>query len=412
MTTTVTESTAGSTARPSVRSARGFFLVTYVLFVVNVGTNLPTPLYEKYREAWGFSPAILTVIYALYALTLIPALPLFGSLADRFERVRILLAGIGVIFTGSLVAFFAQSIGWLFAVRIIQGTALALVSGAASTALGELEPRGDHARAAMASTAALTAGGGTGVLLAGYLATYAPYPLRTPFVVHMGLLLPAAAGLMAMPRMGHRTPTFSATASREDMTSRQRRAFVLACLTSFLSLGPTIVKSLLHDDHVLIGAYVALDMLGCSATVTLSARKASLRTKLLVGLVVLVVGLGAFVGACRAANPVLIFLTTGIGGVGQGLTFLGAVELLERAAPPSRHGQLVSVLYAASYAGGSVPVVAVGIGASIYGLMPALTAYAIVAAVGGLTLFVAVRSFASHPKTNPEARPPTERNPS
>jgi len=421
MTTTVTESSAGSTARPSVRSARGFFLVTYVLFVVNVGTNLPTPLYEKYREAWGFSPAILTVIYALYALTLIPALPLFGSFADRFERVRILLAGISVIFTGSLVAFFAQSIGWLFAVRIIQGTALALVSGAASTALGELEPRGDHARAAMASTAALTAGGGTGVLLAGYLATYAPFPLRTPFVVHMGLLLPAAAGLLVMPRMGHKTPTFSATASREDMTSRQRRAFVLACLTSFLafavlalflSLGPTIVKSLLHDDHVLIGAYVALDMLGCSATVTLSARKASLRTKLLVGLIVLVVGLGAFVGACRAANPVLIFLTTGIGGVGQGLTFLGAVELLERAAPPSRHGKLVSVLYAASYAGGSVPVVAVGIGASIYGLMPALTAYAIVAAIGGLTLFVTVRSFASHPRTNPEAQPPTERNPS
>jgi MFS family permease len=171
------------------------------------------------------------------------------------------------------------------------------------------------------------------------------------------------------------------------------------------------VKSLLHDNSVLIGAYVALDMLGCSALVTLSARKASLRIKLLAGLIILVVGLSGFVGACRVANTILIFVTTGIGGIGQGLTFLGAVELLERAAPPEKHGKLVSLLYAASYAGGSVPVVAVGIAASIYGLLPALTAYAVVAAAGGLTLFAAVRSFAAHPRTVADAHQQTERNP-
>ncbi len=405
-----------------LRSGRWFWLVTYVLFVVNVGTNLPTPLYERYREAWGFSPAILTVIYALYALTLIPALPLFGSLADRFERVLILLAGIGVIFAGSLVAFFAENIGWLFAVRIIQGTALALVSGAASTALGELEASGDRARSAMASTAALTAGGGTGVLLGGILAAYAPFPLRTPFVVHMVLLLPAVVGLLAMPRLGHRAPNVGASEARPagEMTPRQRRGFVLACVTAFLafavlalfqSLGPTIVKALLHDKSALIGAYVALDMLGCSALVTLSARKASLRIKLLAGLATLVVGLCAFVVACRAESPILVFLTTAIGGVGQGLTFLGAVELLERAAPPERRGRLVSMLYAASYAGGSVPVVAVGIAASVYGLLPALTAYAIAAAAGGLFLFAAVRSFANRPHTTADAHQQTERSP-
>jgi MFS family permease len=394
--------------------------VAYVLFVVNAGTNLPTPLYERYREAWGFSPAILTVIYALYALTLIPALPIFGSLSDRFERTRIMLAGLATIFLGSLVALFARNIAWLFAVRIIQGTALALVSGAASTALAELEPRGDHARSAMASTAALTAGGGAGVLLAGYLAEYAPAPLRTPFLVHLAILVPAIVGVVVMPRLGHRAASTSTAAGPAaaptaagpaPMTERQRRGVALACATSFLafavlalflSLGPTIVKALLHDKSVLVGAYVALDMLGCSATVQLLARHATLRTKLLAGLVTLVVGLGAFVFAASSGSAVGVFVTTAVGGVGQGLSFLGAVELLERAAPPERHGKLVSVLYAASYAGGSVPVVAVGIGASTFGLLPALVTYAIVAAVAGLGLLAAVASFANRPHPLPQ----------
>ena len=386
------------------RSTGWFLLVAYVLFVVNAGTNLPTPLYERYREAWGFSPAILTVIYALYALTLIPALPVFGSLSDRFERTRIMLAGIATIFVGSLVALFAQNIAWLFAVRVIQGTALALVSGAASTALAELEPRGDKARSAMASTAALTTGGGVGVLLAGCLAEYAPAPLRTPFVVHLAIVIPAILGLVIMPRLGHRVAAASSAPGPTVMTGRQRRGVVLACVTSFLafavlalflSLGPTVVKALLHNTSALVGACVAVDMLGCSAIVQLFARRATLRTKLLAGLSTLIVGLGAFVLAASTGSAAGVFVTTALGGVGQGLTFLGAVELLERAAPPEQHGKLVSVLYAASYAGGSVPVVAVGIGASTFGLLPALVAYAAMAAVSGLGLLGAVVSFAS-----------------
>jgi hypothetical protein len=69
------------------------------------------------------------------------------------------------------------------------------------------------------------------------------------------------------------------------------------------------------------------------------------------------------------------------------------------------------MLYAASYAGGSVPVVAVGIAASVYGLLPALTAYAIAAAAGGLFLFAAVRSFANRPHTTADAHQQTERSP-
>ncbi len=391
-----------------MRSARNFFLVAYVLFVCNAGTNLPTPLYERYREAWGFSPAMLTVIYALYALTLIPALPLFGALSDRFERTRLMLAGLVTILLGSVLALFARDVTWLFAVRIIQGTALALVSGSASTALAELEPHGDHARSAMASTAALTAGGGAGVLIAGYLAQYSSAPLQTPFLVHIAMLAPAMLGLLLMPRLGHRAPASAGRgASPVDMTPRQRRGVALACVTSFLafavlalflSLGPTMVKALLHNKSPLVGAYVALDMLGSSALVQLFARRVTLRTKLLAGMTTLVVGLGAFVVAASSASALGVFVTTAVGGVGQGLAFLGAVELLERASPPERHGKLVSVLYAASYAGGSVPVVAVGIGASVFGLLPALVTYAAVAGAAGLTLLAAVRSFAQVPR--------------
>jgi hypothetical protein len=60
------------------KTAKPFWLVGYLLFMLMVGTNLPTPLYGVYKHQWGFSSGVLTLIFAIYALTIIPSLLLFG----------------------------------------------------------------------------------------------------------------------------------------------------------------------------------------------------------------------------------------------------------------------------------------------------------------------------------------------
>jgi Major Facilitator Superfamily len=69
--------------------------VAAMLAVTFVGAILPTPLYPLFREAFGFSPVTLTLVYAVYVLGNLVALLLFGRLADQIGRRNTALPAIG-----------------------------------------------------------------------------------------------------------------------------------------------------------------------------------------------------------------------------------------------------------------------------------------------------------------------------
>ena len=60
----------------------------------SAGVHGATPLYAVYAERFGFSPLVLTAIFATYAIVLVPALVLFGRLSDRFGRRPVVAAGL------------------------------------------------------------------------------------------------------------------------------------------------------------------------------------------------------------------------------------------------------------------------------------------------------------------------------
>jgi len=60
-----------------------------------LSANLATPLYAVWARQFGFSTAVLVLIFAVYALVLVPAPLLFGQLSDRLGRRVVILAGAG-----------------------------------------------------------------------------------------------------------------------------------------------------------------------------------------------------------------------------------------------------------------------------------------------------------------------------
>jgi len=70
--------------------------VAFALAVAMLGTTLPTPLYGLYRERFGFSELMITVIFATYAAGVIASLLLFGRLSDQIGRRRVLLPGLAL----------------------------------------------------------------------------------------------------------------------------------------------------------------------------------------------------------------------------------------------------------------------------------------------------------------------------
>ena len=157
-----------------------FLVVAGAWFAMMAGSNVATPLYATYEREFGFSSAVLTLVFATYALFLAPSLLLFGQLSDRLGRRRVMAAGFATATVGLVLFALAGSLLWLFAARAVQGLAVGMISGAAAAALVELDPAPQEDRAALFAALAQAGGSASGPIVAGMLAQWAPEPLVLP----------------------------------------------------------------------------------------------------------------------------------------------------------------------------------------------------------------------------------------
>src|SRR4051812_12552686 len=160
-----------------------FLVVGAAWFAMMAGSNLATPLYAIYAREFGFSSAVLTLVFCTYALVLAPSLLLFGQLSDRLGRRKVMAAGFATATVGLVLFAAAKGLPWLFTARGVQGLAVGMISGAAAAALVDLDPAPQEDRAALFASLAQAGGSGAGPLIAGMLAEWASGPLVLCFVI-------------------------------------------------------------------------------------------------------------------------------------------------------------------------------------------------------------------------------------
>src|SRR6201999_2879482 len=156
-------------------------------------------LYGIYRELWGFSPVVLTLVYATYAFGVLATLVLAGRISDEVGRRPVLLTALVTLMGATVVFMVADSVVWLFVARAIQGLATGLALGAASAALLDLHPKRDAAGVGLTNGVVSAGGMGLGVLVSAALVQLAPAPRVLPYVVLLVLLAIAFAGALLMP---------------------------------------------------------------------------------------------------------------------------------------------------------------------------------------------------------------------
>ncbi|MGW0121487.1 MFS transporter [Streptomyces sp. NPDC003327] len=349
-----------------------------VFVVCMAGTTLPTPLYPLYQEKFGFSELTVTVVYAVYALGVIGVLLLSGNASDTVGRRPALLWGL--VFSGASAVCFlsADSIGWLYAGRLLSGLSAGLFTGAATAYVMELAPRGGGSRATFVATAANMGGLGCGPLLAGLLAEYAPEPLLLPFAVHLALVGLSAVVLLRLPEtVTDRGPLTAVRPRLPALPPPVRAVFVPAAIASFVgfalfgvftSVSPAFLARFLHvDNHAVSGLVVALAFFASTAG-QLAVDRVGVARSLVLGCAVLFVGLTLLAAALATDLLVLVVLSAAIGGTGQGLTFRAALSSVAAAAPADRRAAVISALFVVAYTGISIPVIGVGLLAGPIGL--------------------------------------------
>src|SRR5437016_6179290 len=97
----------------SRRAMAIFGVTTAVTFAASSGA--PTPLYRLYQEAFGLSPLLLTVVFGVYAFSLLAALLTVGSLSDHVGRRPMILAALALNAVAMFMFIEAHSAAMLIA---------------------------------------------------------------------------------------------------------------------------------------------------------------------------------------------------------------------------------------------------------------------------------------------------------
>src|SRR3954470_6251488 len=231
-----------------------------------LASGTPSPLYGVYRELWGFSPVVLTLVYATYAFGVLTTLVLAGRVSDDVGRRPVLLVALGTLLGTTVLFMVADSVVWLFVARGLQGLATGLALGAASAALLDLHPRRDPAGVGLTNGVVSAGGMGLGVLLASALVQFAPAPRVLPYVTLAVLFAIALAGAWLMPEPVAERSRPRLTLQKPSIPPAVRRPFLLAGLGVisswsvgglFLSLGPSLSATMFQtDNHFVTGLSV------------------------------------------------------------------------------------------------------------------------------------------------------------
>ncbi|MCJ9711316.1 MFS transporter, partial [Bordetella hinzii] len=153
-------------ASPPVRA---LLLPAATLGLFLAASSAPTPLYRLYQQAWGFSPSLLTLVFSVYAFSLLVALLTTGALSDHLGRRPVILAALVLEMASMAVFARADSVAWLMLARIVQGFATGIAGSALGAALLDVH----HERGALVNTLAPMLGMALGVMgVTGWMALH------------------------------------------------------------------------------------------------------------------------------------------------------------------------------------------------------------------------------------------------
>jgi predicted MFS family arabinose efflux permease len=343
-----------------------FYLLASMTVSFLAGSSAPTPLYPLYQAMWGFSPVMLTIVFAIYALAVLAALLIAGRLSDHLGRRPVLIvAAIGQVLVMLLFAT-AESVTGLLVARVVQGVTTGAAIGAIGAAMIDL----DKSRGTVANAVAPPFGTALGALMGGIFLQYLPGPTHFVYAVLAAIFMAQVLGLTFMKEsisaepgvLGSLKPRLNLPrATREPLLFAVPILIAVWALAGFYgSLGPMLIRGMLNSRSPVLGG-LALFVLAASAGISvLLLQQRTPRQMMMLGAGSLFAGVGLTALALPQGAIGLFFLGTAVAGIGFGVGFQGAVRsVIPSAAPHERAGTL-SIIFIICYLAMGVPAVAAG----------------------------------------------------
>jgi MFS family permease len=398
---------------PRLRTNTAFWALATVLGALLFASAVPSPLYPVYQQEWGFSPLVLTSVFAIYALALLSALLTVGSISDHIGRRPTLVAALALEIVSMLAFAGAEGVGWLFAARTLQGIATGTAMGAISAALIDLQPKSKPWLGGLMGAVGPLTGLALGALAAGLLVDYGPDPTRFVFWLLIGVFVTGIGVALSIPETVARDGRWARSLRPQIAVPTELRAGFIAALPSLaatwalgglvLSLGASVTAGVLGESSHVAAALPIFVMTGISAIVSVRVVHVDAGTTARFGLVALIVGLGLAVAGIAAESELLFLSGSAVAGLGFGPSFAGVFRALSERAPADQRAALISSILVVSYIAFSIPAVIAGVAVSQIGLQETAEIYG--AALIGIAALALALSGNLDERREPEAEP-------
>lgn len=356
--------------RIAARPVSGFWTYSLIFGLVMVVASTPSPLYPLYQEQFGFSAAVLTMVFAIYVVGMLITMLTAGSLSDYIGRKPVMLIGIGLVAVSTVIFALATSTAWLLVARAVQGIGTGLVSATASAGTLDTNPPDRPGAAAVASNVVPSAGLSIGGLLAGIFVEGLPWPLHLVWWVLLGALLLSMLGMIRVTETSPmRTGALASLRPHVGIPPHLRSRFLVAapCWAAcwgtggiYLALGTSMVKSVLDIDNALVGglAISALWVPGIAAPFI--ARSWTYLRMITLGAALLGMGMIGMVLSFRAVAPIPFFISTAVMGFGFGILQTSSYGTVAAHIGDGERGTVVSTFFTVNYLAFSAPAVVAG----------------------------------------------------
>lgn len=358
--------------------------VVFAAFFFAAGA--PTPLLSLRQQEWGFSAAILTIAFSIYALGLLASLLVGGSLSDHIGRRPVMLAALYGELASMMVFLLAPSIFWVVVARALQGLATGLATSSFNAAISEHAPAHLKKFAGALAGASVAGGLGIGALLAGAAVQFSPDANTLIFAALSGVMVLAIVFVSrtaetAAPRPG----ALRSLTPRLEIPAGIRSEFLAGLPVHiagwmfpalFLGLSPAVLRLHFAVDGGLAAGFTSFLGPFAAAVSSFAFARHPARRSTLLGVILILAGILLVLLGINETWLPSVWVGAVLGGIGFGASFGGQLRLIGPHIQPHQRAGVFSGIYAAAYLAFSVPLIIAGQLVPFLGLVPTLQAYA------------------------------------
>ncbi|QOK29691.1 MFS transporter [Cytobacillus oceanisediminis] len=338
-----------------------------VSLLMSCGATFITPLFPLYSEAYRLNSLQITILFAIYAAFLLPALFITGEKGSTWGLKRVVRISIWISIASTLF-FLAGNHSWmLYLARSLEGIAYGAFTGTAAAFLMKQTSPSQMSAALKLSGVTILIGFGLGPAIAGLILQYIHYlPLHLPFWILLVLLIISLCVLETIPKDSVSVKRKISLGVPNNIRSPFFSMAGLPIFTVFTIQGiafaliPNFVKNVIHTSNLAVSGLIIFVLLSGAALAQFIPWPSHPITRMRFGILLLAVGSWIIVSSGLTSSLPLLWAGIFIQSIGGGWTFQIALRLAGQLPEPKERPRVISVFYLCAYSGFIVPVIGVG----------------------------------------------------